>query len=264
MPHIYLKDFKSNISSLATTVLSQAEAYALKYSLEKTQQIVDELIEKCPPPEELNSINRKLTDLKKVKLGIEKKIVDVEKEILKLEEPIAVTKVSIEILSHFPLPSSVPPGIGIPVGILNTYGNTLEFLRGMVNALEDDKDGIISVIQTAKTAFQPVDIQIARIEALLNRCAEDPNLSRANRKKIIDGLSTDPTLNFPIDFLSKNGKNYKLNIESESTLEINTDKRRAIAIDTNGVTVLQGPFSYAGSTDILLEEIKFRINNQLP
>lgn len=264
MPHIYLKDFKSNISAIATAVLAEAEAYAIRYGLEKAQEIVEDLLNQCPPPSVLNSINKKLTDIKKVKLGIEKKLVLVEEQAARLDKPILVTKASIEVLSHFPLPSSVPPGVGIPVGVLNTYGNALEFLRGMVNALEDDKVGIQSVVEIAKNGFAPIDIQITRIEALLNRCAENPNLTEEERKAILDGALINPVTDTNVDYKAKNGEVYKLSIEEDKENTFQVKKRRAVAKDKNGVNILNGPFSYAGSTEILIEEIKFRLDNQLP
>ena len=263
MPHVYLKDFKSNISAIATAVLAEAQAYAVRYALEKVQEIVNDLLKQCPPPNVLNALNKKLTDIKKIKLGVEKKIVKVEEQSAKLDKPIIATKASIEVLSHFPLPSSVPPGVGLPVGVLNTYGNALEFLRGMVNALEDDKKGIQSVLELAKNGFQPIDIQITRIETLLNRCAENPNLSEEDRKTILDG---EKLTNQDLDttYKAKNGNVYKLTIELDKDNTYIVRKRRAIAIDSNGVTILKGPFSYAGSPEILIEEIKFRLDNQLP
>jgi hypothetical protein len=54
------------------------------------------------------------------------------------------------------------------------------------------------------------------------------------------------------------------------TLEVRTvqgntvaPQRYAVALDTLGVVVLEGPRSYSSNTDILIEELKFRIDNQL-
>lgn len=266
MPHVYLKDFKSNISAIATALLAEAEAYALRYALQKVQELIDDLLEQCPPPSVLKQINRSVDSVKKVKLGIEKKVETVKKQAEKLDKPIKVTKASIEVLSHFPVPSAVPPGVGLPVGVLNTYGNALEYLRGMVNALEDDKEGILSVTETAINTFNPVSVKLARIENLLNRCIENPNLTKEDRESIlgISNRKTNTNNTLKELFESQSGGKYTLSIELDKEQKTITPKRRAIAVDENGVTILKGPFSYAGSPEILIEEIKFRINNQLP
>ena len=41
-------------------------------------------------------------------------------------------------------------------------------------------------------------------------------------------------------------------------------RRYAVVEDAQGVVVLKGPSSFSSSTRILVDEIKFRINNQLP
>jgi hypothetical protein len=41
-------------------------------------------------------------------------------------------------------------------------------------------------------------------------------------------------------------------------------RRYAIAKDRRGIIVLRGDSSFSSSTDVLLDEIKFRIDNQLP
>ena len=41
-------------------------------------------------------------------------------------------------------------------------------------------------------------------------------------------------------------------------------QRQAVAYDFRGIAVLKGPLSFAGDSKVLIKEIKFRIDNQLP
>jgi len=61
-----------------------------------------------------------------------------------------------------------------------------------------------------------------------------------------------------------NGEIYKLKIRLDPTSPEIAPRRFAVAIDKTGVEILKGPKSFSSSTDILLDEIKFRIDNQLP
>ena len=61
-----------------------------------------------------------------------------------------------------------------------------------------------------------------------------------------------------------NGDLYKLEIVADVNSPSIAPRRFAIAKDTSDVTVLTGPKSFSSSTDVLLDEIKFRIDNQLP
>ena len=61
-----------------------------------------------------------------------------------------------------------------------------------------------------------------------------------------------------------NGEPFFLAIETDTTESFVAPRRFAIAKDKSGVIVLKGPKSFSSSVDVLLNEIKFRIDNQLP
>ena len=61
-----------------------------------------------------------------------------------------------------------------------------------------------------------------------------------------------------------NGIIYELEILIDPNSPSIAPRRFAIAKDASGVTVMKGPKSFSSSTDVLLDEIKFRIDNQLP
>lgn len=61
-----------------------------------------------------------------------------------------------------------------------------------------------------------------------------------------------------------NGIVYKLEILIDPDSPDIAPRRFAVAKDSQGVVVLRGPKSFSSSVEILLDEIKFRIDNQLP
>jgi hypothetical protein len=60
------------------------------------------------------------------------------------------------------------------------------------------------------------------------------------------------------------GNTYLIKIVNDPTAPDIAPRRQAIVQDFRGVTVLQGPVSFASRPEILIEEMKFRIDNQLP
>lgn len=60
-----------------------------------------------------------------------------------------------------------------------------------------------------------------------------------------------------------NGITYKLKVIVDENSPSIAPRRYAVAIDPSGVAVLKGQKSFSSSIDILLNEIKFRIDNQL-
>lgn len=70
----------------------------------------------------------------------------------------------------------------------------------------------------------------------------------------------------PNKFLHRgpDGTLYKLYIIPDENSPQIAPRSFAIAKDPSGVTVLRGPKSFSSDVDVLLDEIKFRIDNQLP
>jgi len=61
-----------------------------------------------------------------------------------------------------------------------------------------------------------------------------------------------------------NGELYRLVIKIDPESPSIAPRRFAVALDSEGVEILKGGKSFSSSVDILLDEIKFRIDNQLP
>ena len=82
----------------------------------------------------------------------------------------------------------------------------------------------------------------------------------------LDSFSTTPNdKEIDGDFFHRgpNGILYRLEIRNDIKSPKVAVKRFAVALDDEGVVVLEGPKSFASDTKILLNEIKFRIDNQL-
>lgn len=65
-------------------------------------------------------------------------------------------------------------------------------------------------------------------------------------------------------YTAANGEIYKLKIKLDPKSPQIAPRRFAVAIDKFGVEILKGPKSFSSSTKILLDELKFRLDNQLP
>jgi hypothetical protein len=82
----------------------------------------------------------------------------------------------------------------------------------------------------------------------------------------LDQFSTKPVdTNIDGDFFHRgpSGILYKLEIRNDIKSPKVAVKRFAVALDEENVVVLEGPKSFASDTEILLNEIKFRLDNQL-
>ena len=95
----------------------------------------------------------------------------------------------------------------------------------------------------------PDDIK-DRIKAILDRLKNLDKEEEVNPNKFLH-RGPDGTL-------------YRLYIIPDENSPAIAPRSYAIAKDPSGVTVLKGPKSFSSDVDVLLEEIKFRIDNQLP
>lgn len=120
--------------------------------------------------------------------------------------------------------------------------------------LEDVLCNAVKVVQFIAIQLSVLRALLQVIDAILRSCLQKDENGDPLRR--LNEFTADVQ-----DLIQYNG--YKIEIRStpESTAQL--PQRYAVAIDEFGVVVLQGPVSYSSSTAILVQEIKFRIDNQL-
>lgn len=282
MPHGYLKEFKSFLAQFSALKVGDLLAMAIQYAEPKVNEIINELLNQCPPPEVLEIMSKTVNNVNSLMNKVDRQVDQLNKIPKKLDKPIKVGKVLVEILSHMPIPSTIglPPGpaggviVSVPTGVIQSQSQLLSFTSSMINALEDDQKAILGILSSASGVFTPIRIKISRIEMLLSRCLSNPNLSDEDRKKILDGLQDKNTGTTGttaggngkgVEYKSNgNGNTYTISIVTNTETGIAVPQRQAVAKDFRGIVVLKGPLSFASSEQVLIDELKFRIDNQLP
>jgi hypothetical protein len=284
MPHGLLKDYKSKLPEVVAIAIGIAKAMVYAYLEEQIYLLIEYLKKQCPPPEVIVTLSKKVDTLNTLISKTEKKIEQYSKVPKLLVPAIIAGKVIIEILSHMVIPSTIgtPPGpqggviVSVPTGKIQSASNKRVWARKMVETLEDDVIAINDMVNSAKGVFSPLKVLLGKIQSLLDRCAQNPDMSAKDRNTIIDGLQgagsnstgknnrTNFQLEGGLPYTSKSGYVYTLSVIQEINSQTIIPRRRAIAKDFRGITVLQGPLSFASSEEVLMDEIKFRIDNQLP
>ena len=284
MPHGLLKDFKSFLPEMVAISVGELKAFVISYANMELYKLITKLKESCPPPRTTEAMIKKIDAIENLTNKTDKKIKSFKKIPKQLEPAIIAGKVLVEVLAHLMIPSTIgtPPGpqggviVSMPAGKIQSNANRLVWARKMVETLEEDVQAILNLIAEAEGAFNPVRSQLSRVKALLERCAANPDLSLEERRALIDGIQGANTSGTPGDtrrdykkdggdaYTSNGGATYDLSIENEINPQSIIPRRRAIAKDFRGIVVLKGPFSFASSEEVLMDELKFRIDNQLP
>lgn len=272
----YFRDFESRLPQAVAAGLLTSQNFAIVYANNKISDIANELLNDCPSPERLKYISLQVKNIKSLITKGDSKINQYKRLSRKLNGSIRIGKRLVSLLSKQPTLTAfgIPPGpaggliTALPVGIIQKQSNLLVWVRHMVQTLEDDIVKIDSVVGVARTTFDPIKQRLTQLEALIAGCMENQDLTLEQRKEILDSIGSAPSkenTNYDESYVAANGRTYILQIiQDQQSLGGIAPKRRAIAKDFRGVTVIQGPLSFAGDPQILKNELKFRIDNQLP
>lgn len=273
MPHSLIKDYISNFGYYSSIILAELEIYAREYAEKELNVLIEQLIrETCPDVPELEKSFEKLDRIERVTVNTNIKIEKVNDTIQPIKKAIKAGKLAADLLAHFNIPVAIPvtpppgsPLFSLPQGILTTKANILRWINGTVNTLQNDVEGIIQAVKDTKDRFQPIIDKIEVVRNLAQGCATDPSLSLEERQSILEGLKTSTiTGKDAEEYQAKNGQIYLIEVVSDPESPAIAPRRQAIAKNLQGVVVLKGPLSFSSSTDILIKELKFRIDNQLP
>jgi hypothetical protein len=231
--------------------------------------VLSKFTSQCPNAKEIEKIIRIKNNLLKNINALERRIQKLRSVASKLDASIRAARVAISIIKRIPRPTVlkfVPdPGalvIGVKFSALTRLSDRLIQLNKLLDALEADKAGILGVINTVSVTLGGLKRRLEAIDIAIQGCSRDS----AELNQIVasaqppqntgsEGTPLDPDYYY---------KGYELAIVDDPNSPKIAPRRYAIAKDKIGVIVLYGPSSFSSDTKVLLDEIKFRIDNQLP
>tara|TARA_B100000575_G_C23056732_1_gene608348 strand:- start:290 stop:1138 length:849 start_codon:yes stop_codon:yes gene_type:complete len=273
------------ISKFVSKLVGEVQGRIMAKVTEVVAEAQEKLQGQCPPVPDLERIIKQRDNLINATNGIEKKLEPIEKFADKMENPIKTAKIIITILEFLPIPSTIgtpptgsPSDVGgtiysMPTGKLNRFASLLRIACKIVETLERERKNIKEITSIGLSSIQPTREKLESIDFNLFECVND--LGEDDRDRINNlvqnlpsnegiGLldSTSPT-NFNY-YKPSSGINYNIRIINDPDSPSFAPRRYAAVFTQDGVEVLRGPTSFSSSTRVLVDEIKFRINNQLP
>ena len=144
-------------------------------STAKFDIVIDDLLEKfkeaCPPKDELLLIVKQKNQIQSALTTIIDTISTLEKTASTIEKVITGVGTAVKIIKLLPLPTSVPPGVGIPVNIINGFTSALIALGKVL----DSAKGAVSIVPpSAKTigdAAQSILAKLQLLNGVIDGCA---------------------------------------------------------------------------------------------
>ena len=217
----------------------------------------------CPTQAELariisrkNRLVKQLNRLLKVIQSTEKFINSIKKFI----DIVSKTILGLDIAS-LALPSSIPPGIGIPVGIINKPGDVINLLKNQIKGEQGKIDNLVSPLTLLKSVLSQALQYLKLLDDLVQHCYQENNNQDNNQEQIsaeLTAITTDESNQESPVVTDVNG--FTMGVETEpqiSTLSIK--RRRATATNKQGVVMLTGEWSFSSIDQILIDELVFYI-----
>ena len=157
-----------------------------------------------------------------------------------------------------PIPSAVPPGVGVPLGTIVTIDDKTRKLQNII----DSSLSIVSVLSSVVSKLiDDLDYQESRLNQVGNILEQNlDNLSISDLNDLL--LSSSQGLGYLSGYDYK-GFRFFIKEENNPNFVVKGNKRRyAVAINRIGREVLQSSFSFTLSPDVLVEELKLQIDRE--
>jgi hypothetical protein len=163
---------------------------------------------------------------------------------------LAIFNAIVTVLSAIPIPTSVPPGVGIPVSIIIRIAKSIEKANKLISAL----NVVLSVATIA------LENEVNKLNELILKL-KNINLDGLNSQQLSD--LTSSIYNNVDQFPPYKGFKFKIKVEENKAFEVKGNKRRyAVATDRDGVEVLKSDFSFTLDPNDLIDQLKLVIDQR--
>jgi hypothetical protein len=263
---------KGGISAIVASQVGNVRAMLVVQVQKNVLAMLNKFSKECPDPKTLQRLIKTRNTLLKNVTGLRQRVQKFSTIARTLQTTATLTKVLIKVITSIPLPTAIIPpmsgGIGVPVSLLTKYSNSLVKLNKILDKIIDESGAITSVVGSIGPPLQTTEDRLKSIDALIQQCVDGAS-TQADLAALLSTAQPIGDTGSNLDKASDSDprffyKGYRLEIIQDPNSPKIAPRRYAIAKDKRGVIVLKGALSFSSSTDVLLDEIKFRIDNQLP
>jgi len=186
----------------------------------------------------------------------EDKINKINAQIKRISIYISIFSVIVAIISAIPIPTSVPPGIGIPVNLIIALVKILDKANQIILALSALIPIVINILDKAISILEDYKSQLLDINGQLESAAVTDNNS----------LSSTSGGGFTFGSTFDEYKGFKFAIREDTSfggVTVGGFKRHyAVAIDKYNVDVLKSEYSFTLDPNDLISQLKLVIDQQ--
>ena len=187
---------------------------------------------------------------------------------------LAAFRLIIRIVRFLPIPVSFPPGFGIPLSVINKIQFLLEKFSKKIAQFTQISVGILAALIILREVLKQAIALLDMLDELIGRCAEENGGTFIDENGNTITFAEIPQTELDAELLASledqegdgtPGPPYLVNgfileVQSDNNNPVGTLKRRyAVAKNKQGVILLEGEKSFSSNDQILINELKFYI-----
>ena len=245
-----LKNAKKTLVPILTLLLTNKIAEVISQN-DKIQQLVDEAniiiaaANESNNPSQLENAKVVRNNAITVIQSNEQKIIRINEQIQRITIYITIFSTVVSILSSIPIPTSVPPGIGIPVNAITKIIILLEKANKIVLALSALLPTVLVSLEKAIQILEELKAQLLPVNGELE-----------------SKLPPVP-VRFGTDYPPYKGFKFALREENNPKFVVQGNKRHyAVAINKQNIEQLKSDLSFTLDPNDLIEQLKLVIDQQ--
>lgn len=252
---------KSKITKIVASQIGPLQAKLRSEIQKKVLELLKEFASGCPNQAKLLKIIKIKNNLLRNINSFQKRVNQVKKLPNSLKPVINSAKVALQIISNIPVPTAIIPpqsgGLGVPMKVLNRYSKAINTLTKTIDVLEGDVSSVNTMITSISGPISSLQKRLQSLDIQIQNCSKgSPTVIAEAQPR--ENTGTEGTPNS--DYLYKG---YTLEILQDPNSPKIAPRRYALAKNKVGVVVIIGDSSFSSSTQVLLDELKFKIDNQL-
>ena len=207
----------------------------------------------CPPTNDINNIIERKNKLVK-QLNQTLKVIDITTKTLGITGGVIQSlEIAFNILKNLPIPSSVPPGVGLPVNVILDIQDRKDDVSKIINRLKTVNISTLSILVLLRQVLLQVIQLLNMLDTLIQECYPDAEQEQ------LDIILTDLTdIQSEEVSIVTNVNGFEMKVETENTTKP-LKRRRATAQNKQGVIMLKGEWSFSSIDQILIDELVFYI-----
>ena len=162
---------------------------------QKVYGLVNDTVQKvrreaCPNLQAVERLQQRINSVQSSISSIQRKVDKFQKLANTIEPIISTIETILILIKVLPIPQSVPPGFGLPVGFSMVQSDLLHMAKEKIKQGKDDIAGIVALIQTPIANIQMYNNILSRINVVTQGCKVEGVL----RREVAQGRLTNTRL----------------------------------------------------------------------